>query len=155
MENLDNYNITGLFLNEVALYTKKLVKAFDLERDYEIYLDDNIFYYAHGYNFLVARHTLENEIIGGICLESKPKYRNEIFIEHIFVDEEYRNQGVATSLLEYIVQNKENMFKMNKIDLYLFCEEYVKQFYLKNKFYETDTILNDNLEKVLRMDRKI
>lgn len=155
MDRLNNYNIKSLDLNEIEDYTKVMLEAFDLEYNYDMYLDNNIYNYTSGHKFLTAKLVRENVIIGGICLEGKPKYRNEIFIEHIFVDEKYRNQNVATSLLEYIIENKNEIFKMNKINLYLFCENHVREFYLKNRFYETNIVMNKNLEKVLRMDRNI
>lgn len=152
--NLDNYDISVLNEEELENYTEKLVKAFDIDC-YDIYLEDNINNYKRGHIFLGAKLFTDRTIIGGICLERKPIYKNEIYIEGLFVDKKYRNQGVATNLIDYIVENKIDIFNKNKIELYLFCEKKLKDFYVKNGFYETDIVMNNNMEKVLRMDRNI
>lgn len=154
MECLDNYKIGFLDRDEIEIYTEKLVESFNVKNFYQIYLDDNICNYRRGYIYLVAKIISENLIIGGICLESKSKYKNDIFIEHLFVDSKYRNQMVATNLLRYIIDNKYYLFKSNKKCLNLYCDNNVKGFYEKNNFYEEGSFICSD-QKVFSMKRKI
>lgn len=154
MDYLDNYYVNHLSSNELELYTQKLVEAFELEDCYNLYLEDNINNLKRGNIFLGARLIKSNSLIGGICLERKPLYKNEIYIENLFVDNRYRNQGVASSLMNYVVDNKKDLFGRHKIELYLFCEQQLESFYKKLKFNVYDYYQGDS-QKVLRMSRKI
>lgn len=154
MDYLDNYDIKLLEENEIGLYTKKLVEAFELEECYGLYLEDNINNLNRGNIFLGAKLIKNGLLIGGICLERKPIYKNEIYIENLFVDSKYRNQGVASNIIDYVVSNKLDLFKRNKIELYLFCEQYLEKFYKKSKFI-VDDLYETNSQKVLRMKRNI
>lgn len=46
---------------------------------------------------------INNKLIGGACISS---YFDSLYIENIFVKEEYRNNKIASNLINYIIMNK-------------------------------------------------
>lgn len=155
MEYLKEYNIENIKLDELNDYTKVLSTCFRENNYYEEYLDNMKRNFDKGYIFLGAK-LFNDVIIGGICLEKKPIYRNEIYIDSLFVDSKFRKLGIASNLLNYILENKLNLFNLDEINLYLFCVEYMRQFY-KNRGFDVTDKFNSNKSKIkfLRMDRKI
>lgn len=152
MEYLDEYKIEKLSIDEIKIYTLKMIKAFNIYLYEKSYLDNNIEKFDQGYIFLAAKTINENNIIGGICFDLNPNYFNQIYIDSLFVDRNYQANGIASNLLNYIVLNKDNLFNNRNINLYLFCREELQSFYEKEMF-----ILDEKYEniKTIKMVRKI
>ena len=155
MRQLIEYKIDQLNQDDLTEYTNVLVDSFGIKLAFDEYYNIITKDFVGGNIFLGAKLFSSKQIIGGICLEKAPIYKNEIYIENIFVDRKYRNNGIATNLINYVIENKFNLFSMNEVNLYLFCKEQVKDFYQIQNFTITDE-WNENCEgKILRMDRKI
>lgn len=61
-----------------------------------------------------------DNIVGGVYVSSS---QETLYIEYIFVDEEYQNKGIGSSLIKYVLENKElfedifkNKFILSKLE---------------------------------------
>lgn len=152
MDFLKEYRLSKLSIEDIEKYTFQMVKTFGIIDLYEIYLKENKRLFFENYFFLGVKTVCNDDIIGGICFESKPIFLNQIYIDNLFVLKEYQKRKIATELINYISYHKDCFFNIDNINLYLFCEPQLQSFYEENQF-----ILNEafNENKVLKMVRKI
>lgn len=154
MDYLDDYIISTLVEPEIYSYTKEQLLAYESKESYNNCLESNLNKYFSGYIFLGAKLNKDYSIIGGISLDKENIRKRSIYIEDFFVNSNYRNMGVATNILDYIIENKKVLFQKRRIILSLLCEDYLQSFYEKQKF-SVDNLFVTNNQKVLRMIRKI
>ena len=156
MDYLKEYNIEKLTISELNEYSHILATCFRENNYYNEYLENMKRNFDKGYIFLGAKLFNDKKIIGGICLEQVPIYKNEIYIDNLFVDFKFNKLGIATNLINYILENKFMLFGIDEVNLYLFCAKYMQSFYENRGFIVTEEF-NDNPSKImfLRMDRKI
>ena len=154
MEFLDDYIISTIGEDDITSFTKEQVLAYSGTENYDICLEENLVNFNSGYIFIGARLIKDFSIIGGISIEINSENKNKAYIEDLFVNSNYRNQGVATNMLEHIAMQKKKLFKKRNIILSLLCEDKLQTFYEKEKFKVDNLYIADN-QKILQMKRKI
>ena len=86
----------------------------------ELITKDDLAEMINNNNIFVAK--IDGKIVGYVSIMTKVRqhkgfrYRNQLDIDSICVDEKYRRQGIATALLEYI---KKYAIELNCTDIYL------------------------------------
>ena len=101
------------------------------------YVTNNIPDYLDNYNNIV----INNKIIGCLLITN---IDDGILLDEIYLEEEYRNKGIGTSIIKNIIDNNSNIYlwvyKLNKqaINLYkklgfIIIDETDTRYYMNNK----------------------
>jgi len=76
----------------------------------------------------------ENKLIGLARLITVDDDDNTLWLRGLFIDEAWRNKGLATSLLNYLYNNQIKSLETKSI--VAFAEPHLKQFYQQNNYTE-------------------
>ncbi len=142
--------------NDVKILNNFLTLLIQDERQYDLGIDENFIVtnmyenYIEDSNKLIAVAEENNEIIGYLYGIIKPKDNTYQYIiaklDALYVDNNYRNQGIATSLIEYF---KKWAISKNahKIEVNVWSNNIkAKRLYEKANFKTTsETLTIDNL----------
>ncbi len=119
-------------LEEIRLESFKARKAYDNIEDSLIYKK-----IMNG-DYLVVGLSLENKLIGGCVISSSLK---SLYIEYLFIDPKYQHEGYGTSIMQYVLRNKnafEDYYHMKFTESMLEekeCEEFYKKLEYRNSGY--------------------
>ena len=69
------------------------------------YVEDNYFINKIKNNEIcVLACFIDNSVVGGVYLSN---YLNSLYVEKVFVKESFQKQGIASSMIKYVINNKD------------------------------------------------